>query len=195
MSMLQPMIEKKLSELFGSAVRFERMKFSVFSGSVDAYGMTVAGESPDRPLLKIGHVFAEMSITKALSGQLVIKSAKLSDGEIHLAVQPNYKLDISDLKVDLNCQDNRTEFAVEANSIRRTDSPATIGPIFANGFAETADLTAIPHSPLELNFRGTPDLEGEIKSPGLADPDGKLEISGSMNFLLLMAFLPFRVIR
>jgi hypothetical protein len=223
MNMLQPMIEKKLSEILGSPVRFDRMKFSILGGSVEAEGMTVAGKPlmeklvmekpvtgnlvtgstaagnivsgilPTRPLLKIGHLFAEMSITKALSGHLAIKKVRITDGEIIYSGRNDYELQVSGLSADINCDKNRTEFSFQAKSISRADSTASLGIVRGNGFAETSDLKAIPKSPFEINLTGDPDLQGKIKLPGLADPNGKLEISGSMNFILLAAFLPFEI--
>jgi hypothetical protein len=203
MNMLQPMIEKKLSEILGSPVRFDRMKFSIMGGSVEAEGMTVApkavagkaiaGNSPTRPLLKIGHVYAEMSITKALSGQIAVKKVRITDGEILLLGRNDYELQIDGLSADITCDKDRTEFSFQAKSISRANSTASLGIVRGNGFAQTADLKAIPKSPLEINLTSDSDLQGKIKLPGLGNPNGKLEISGSMNFILLAAFLPFEI--
>jgi uncharacterized protein involved in outer membrane biogenesis len=70
--MFGPIIEKKLSRLLGAQVTFGNVSISLLRGSVEADDMVVAGGG--RPLLKIKHIKAEVSIAKAMSGQIAIKS-------------------------------------------------------------------------------------------------------------------------
>ncbi len=53
MKIPQERIEKKLSTLLGTRVTFQRLKISPLAGRLDAEGMTVGGEEPDRPLLSV----------------------------------------------------------------------------------------------------------------------------------------------
>jgi uncharacterized protein involved in outer membrane biogenesis len=74
MGMIQQTIQKTLSRLLGADVKFERLKWSPLSGRVEAEGMTVWPEGFEAPLLQIRRIGAEVSVAKALKGQIAIKS-------------------------------------------------------------------------------------------------------------------------
>ena len=66
MGILQQPVQSKLSQLIGAEVRFEELKVSLLAGSIEARGVTVAGDDPARPVLTIRKVRAEISIPRAL---------------------------------------------------------------------------------------------------------------------------------
>src|SRR4051812_23789454 len=74
MSLLQNPIQNKLSALLGTQVTFEKLNVSLLGGVLDVHGVTVAGEDADPPVLTVGRVRAEIALTKALAGEIVIKS-------------------------------------------------------------------------------------------------------------------------
>ncbi|HEY1922848.1 MAG TPA: AsmA family protein, partial [Tepidisphaeraceae bacterium] len=94
MKFVQDTIEKKLSQLLNRQVTFERLSVSLLSGQVEAEGMMVAGDEPNRPLLSVTRISAKIAIAKALAGQISIKSlviegpalnlTRMSDGSINL---------------------------------------------------------------------------------------------------------------
>jgi uncharacterized protein involved in outer membrane biogenesis len=84
MKFLQQPIEKKLSSLLGAKVTFQRLKISPLAGKMEAEGMTVAGDSPNQPLLTVARIEAQIAVTRALAGQLVIKSLVVEKPEILL---------------------------------------------------------------------------------------------------------------
>jgi uncharacterized protein involved in outer membrane biogenesis len=84
MKFLQQPIEKKLSSLLGAKVTFQRLKISPLAGKLEAERMIVAGDSPDQPLLTVGRIEAQIAVTRALAGQLVVKSLVIERPEIFL---------------------------------------------------------------------------------------------------------------
>jgi len=84
MKFLQQPIEKKLSSLLGAKVTFQRLKISPLAGKLEAEGMIVAGDSPNQPLLTVARIEAQIAVTRALAGQLVIKSLIVEKPEIFL---------------------------------------------------------------------------------------------------------------
>src|SRR5688572_2773146 len=74
MGLLQHPVQRKLSALIGAEVTFEKLNVSLLGGSLDAYGVTVAGDDPSLPVLTIKRVRAELSLAKALKKEIVIKS-------------------------------------------------------------------------------------------------------------------------
>src|SRR5450432_968124 len=79
MNMFRPLIEKKLSGIFGAEVTFGGLKISPFRGSLEAEEMTVCGDDADWPVLKIRRLKAEISVSKALAGQITIKSILIEE--------------------------------------------------------------------------------------------------------------------
>src|SRR5688500_10224175 len=74
MGLLQEPVERKLSALVGAEVTFENLSVSILSASVDARGVTVAGDDPAAPVLTIKRVRAELALAKALRKEFVVKS-------------------------------------------------------------------------------------------------------------------------
>lgn len=74
MNLLQNPIQRKLSALLGAEVAFEKLSISLLGGTIDAHGMTVAGDDPDLPVLTVARVRAEVAVGKALHGEIVVKS-------------------------------------------------------------------------------------------------------------------------
>jgi hypothetical protein len=74
-ALLQQPIQRKLSALIGADVTFEKLNLSLLGGSIDAIGVTVAGRDKSLPpVLTIARVRAEVSIKRALKGEIVVKS-------------------------------------------------------------------------------------------------------------------------
>jgi uncharacterized protein involved in outer membrane biogenesis len=94
MKFLQQSIEKKLSNLLGAKVTFERLKISALSGRLEAENMIVAGDTPDRPLLTIRGIEAQIAVAKALAGQIVVKSLLIEGPEIFLIRREDGSLNI-----------------------------------------------------------------------------------------------------
>ena len=53
---------------------FEKLSLSLVGGSLDAHGMTVAGDDRASPVLTVARIRAEVAVTKVLKGEVVIKS-------------------------------------------------------------------------------------------------------------------------
>lgn len=94
MKFLQQPIERKLSSLLGAAVTFRGLRISPLAGRLEAEGMTVAGDEADKPLLFVRRIVAEISRTKALTGQLVVKSLVVEGPEIFLVRRSDGSLNI-----------------------------------------------------------------------------------------------------
>jgi uncharacterized protein involved in outer membrane biogenesis len=121
MKFLQDSIERKLSQLLGRRVSFERFNVSPLAGQVEAEGMTVAGDEANRPLLSVGRISAKISVAKALAGQIVIKSmeierpllnlSRLSDGSFDFPRPPK--------RPDAGGEEDKSDsWQLEAQSIR-----------------------------------------------------------------------------
>jgi hypothetical protein len=74
MGLLQQPVQAKLSKLIGAEVRFEHLSVSLLGGSIEARGVTIAGDNPAEPVLTIRRVRAEISIPRALKKEIVVKS-------------------------------------------------------------------------------------------------------------------------
>jgi hypothetical protein len=74
MGILQQPVQAKLSKLLGAEVRFENLNVSLLGGSIEARGVTVAGDDPSEPVLTVRRVRAEISVPRALKKEFVIKS-------------------------------------------------------------------------------------------------------------------------
>lgn len=74
MGLLKQPVERKLSAMLGAEVTFDKLNFSLLGGSVEAQGITVAGDDPAVPFLTIRRVKAEISLGAAMKKQFVIKS-------------------------------------------------------------------------------------------------------------------------
>jgi uncharacterized protein involved in outer membrane biogenesis len=74
MALLQQPIQRKLSALLGAAVTFDKLNLSLLSGTIEAVGVTVAGEDRSSPLLTVARVRAEVAVARALKGEIVVRS-------------------------------------------------------------------------------------------------------------------------
>ena len=74
MSLFQKPIQRKLSALLGAQVTFDRLDVSLLGGSLDAHGLTVAGDRPADPVLTVGRLRAEIAVARALRGEIIVKS-------------------------------------------------------------------------------------------------------------------------
>ncbi len=65
---LQQTIQRKLSELLGAEVSFEKLKPSLLGGSIEAVGVRVGD------LLTVGRTVAKVAIGRAFKGEIVVTS-------------------------------------------------------------------------------------------------------------------------
>jgi uncharacterized protein involved in outer membrane biogenesis len=116
---LQQRIERKLSALFGAKVTFERLKISPLSGRLEAEHMIVAGDTPDRPLLTVRKIDAQIAVAKALTGQIVVKSLLIEGPGIFLIRREDGSLNIPKRPVRFatKVDDESTDWQFEAQSI------------------------------------------------------------------------------
>jgi hypothetical protein len=84
LNFFQQPIEKKLSRLLGGQVTFEGLKVSPFAGRVEAGGMRVVQASGTDPVLCVRRISAEVSVAKALTGEIQIKSMSIEGAVINL---------------------------------------------------------------------------------------------------------------
>src|SRR5678816_3734740 len=77
MRFLQQSVQAKLSKLIGAEVRFDNLSVSLLGGSIEARGVTVAGDDPGHPVLTVQRLRAEISIPRALKKEIVIKSVTI----------------------------------------------------------------------------------------------------------------------
>ena len=123
MKFLQQPIEKKLSKLLGAAVTFERLKISPLAGRLEAENMIVAGDTPDRPLLTIRRIDARIAVTKALAGQIAVKSLLIEGPELFLIRREDGSLNIPARppKLPADPDDESEGWQFDAQSIRVQD--------------------------------------------------------------------------
>jgi uncharacterized protein involved in outer membrane biogenesis len=123
MKFLQQPIEKKLSALIGAKVTFERLNISPLSGRLEAENMIVAGDAPDQPLLTIRRIDAQIAVTRALAGEIVVKSLVVEGPEIFLARRSDGSLNIPPRppKFAADPDDESKPWQFEAQSIRVRD--------------------------------------------------------------------------
>ena len=68
---LESMIQRKLSELLGREVTFEKLTASLLSGSIECQGVRVAGNAgDDPPFLTIQRIRADVAVGRALKGEI-----------------------------------------------------------------------------------------------------------------------------
>jgi uncharacterized protein involved in outer membrane biogenesis len=73
-AIVKPAIERKLSSLLGAAVTFDELKVSLIGGSIEGLGVTIRGVDASVPFVTIARVRADVAVTRALKGEIVIKS-------------------------------------------------------------------------------------------------------------------------
>lgn len=82
MAILQPVIERKLSALLGADVSFENLNLSLLAGSIEVIGLK-AGD-----FVTVVRVVAKVSATKALKGEIVVKSVTIERPVIEVEKLP-----------------------------------------------------------------------------------------------------------
>ncbi len=127
MKLLQQPLEEKLSNLLGSKVTFGWLKISPLSGRLEAANMIVAGDMPDQPLLTIRRIEAQISVAKALAGQIVVKSLLIEGPELFLIRREDGSLNVPKRPVKFasdmpeESTDKSTPRQFEAQSVRVQD--------------------------------------------------------------------------
>jgi hypothetical protein len=71
--------------MIGADVSFEHLNVSLLGGTIDARGMRVAGAQLDEPLLTVRRLRAEMSVARALRGEIVVKSITIDQPILSIA--------------------------------------------------------------------------------------------------------------
>ena len=75
MRLVRQQVEKRLSAMLGAEVTFEKLNFSLLSGTIEAQGVTVThGRTDEQPLLTVRRLKAELSIGAAFKKELVINA-------------------------------------------------------------------------------------------------------------------------
>jgi hypothetical protein len=85
MRLVRQQAEKRLSAMLGAEVTFEKLNFSLLSGTVDAQGVTVTvGRTGQQPILTIRRIKAEVSIGAAFKKELVVNALTIEKPIVHL---------------------------------------------------------------------------------------------------------------
>ena len=84
MALLQQPIQRKLSALIGAEVTFDKLNLSLLSGTIEALGVTVAGEDRATPVLTIARVKASVAVARALKGEIVVKSLTIERAVVNI---------------------------------------------------------------------------------------------------------------
>jgi hypothetical protein len=87
MSLLRQPIERRLSAFIGAEVTFDKLKLSLLGGSLEASGVTIAGDDAGAPLLTVRRIRAEISVARALAKQIVIKSLVIEGPVISIVLR------------------------------------------------------------------------------------------------------------
>jgi len=174
MKFVQDTIENKLSQLLGRRVSFERLNISPLSGQIDAEGMTVAGDEPNRPLLSVARISAKVAIAKALAGQIVIKSLVIEGPTVNLIRRSDGSMNIPRRGKSPAVggeQEKADGWQLEAQSIR-----------VANGRITFEDL--LGKSGIAL----AEQINGEVTQ--LREGRAAVELRGSVDITKCLAALP-----
>jgi uncharacterized protein involved in outer membrane biogenesis len=123
MKLRQQPIEERLSNLLGAKVTFGWLKISPLSGRLEAENMIAAGDTPDQPLLTIRRIEAQIAVTKALAGQIVVKSLLIEGPELFLIRREDGSLNIPKRPPKFASDDDEesTAWQFEAQSVRVKD--------------------------------------------------------------------------
>jgi hypothetical protein len=74
MSFIRQLIQRKLSTVTGGTVMMGEFKFAPMSGTIEAFGLKIAAERFVPPYLAIERVEAQVIVSRALRGEIVLKS-------------------------------------------------------------------------------------------------------------------------
>jgi hypothetical protein len=162
MKFIQDTIEKKLSQLLGRQVNFERLNVSPLSGQVEAEGITIAGDESNPPLLTVKRISAKIAIAKALAGQIVIKSMEIEGPSLRLPRLPDGSIQfLRPPKRPAGEQENKLDtWQLEAQSIRLTGGAVFLGPPGGRAVAEkfTGELKMPAGNPAIAELKGSVDI-------------------------------------
>jgi uncharacterized protein involved in outer membrane biogenesis len=85
MRLVRQQVEKRLSAMLGAEVTFEKLNFSLLSGTIEALGVTVTtGRTGPQPLLTVRRLKAEVSLGAAFKKEISISSVTIEKPIIHL---------------------------------------------------------------------------------------------------------------
>jgi AsmA protein len=85
MRLVRQQVEKRLSAMLGAEVSFEKLNFSLLSGTIDAQGIIInTGRTDPQPLLTVRRLQAEVSIGAAFKKELVVNALTIERPVIHL---------------------------------------------------------------------------------------------------------------
>ena len=188
MRFLRRPLQRKLSQLLGAEVTFERLDVSLVGGAIDAEGLVVAGSSPDAPpLLTVRRLRAAISVSKALGKEIIVKSLTLERPELYLAApvpraesprRPPAVVEGDDAE---DAETAATSWRLEAQKVLVVDgavrfrATTAAGPYDVSATGVLADLSAAGAGMdftciAESLRRNNPDVElGEVRVTGRAD--------------------------
>ena len=188
MRFLRRPLQRKLSQLLGAEVTFERLDVSLVGGSIDAEGLVVAGSSPDAPpLLTVRRLRAEISMSKALGKEIVVKSLTLERPELNItgpvprAAPPRPPPPVAEGEDAEDPEAGAAAWRLEAQKVLVVDGSIRIrattgvGPYDASATGILADLSAAGAGMdftciVESVRRNNPDVDlGEVRVSGRAD--------------------------
>jgi hypothetical protein len=214
MIFLQPTIEAKLSAALGAAVKFGQLKVSALLGTVTAENMTIAGESPDRPMLSVRRITAQLSVSKALLGQISIKEMVIEGPQLTLT--PKFrppappsgrgsgKFEAQSIRINqgsITFQKDSHMISIEQISGAITQHAgniefnASIGRFAGIGAAEVLgriagdDWSMIPSFAASAEVRFAEGLSLSLKSSRLADWQVAIGVTGSVNLQKVLSVL------
>lgn len=96
MALLRHPIQRKISHMIGADVSFEHLNVSLLGGSLDARGMRVVtgDDGGAEPLLTVDRIRAELSLSRAIRGEIVIKSLTVDRPVLSLVRGPDGSLNL-----------------------------------------------------------------------------------------------------
>jgi hypothetical protein len=97
MELLRQPIQNKLSSLLGRAVTIEQLNFSLLGGSIDARGISIAGDDVAMPLLTLARLRAEIAIKSLTIERPVLWLVQKSDGTFALPFTHGPQRDPTDI--------------------------------------------------------------------------------------------------
>jgi hypothetical protein len=162
MKFVQDTVEKKLSQLLGKQVTFERLNVSPLSGQVDAEGLTVAGDGANPPLLSVKRISAKVAVAKALAGQIVIKAMSIESFTFNIPRLDNGLIKWPPRGKSLADRDQAKTggWQLEAQSIQVANGTVFLGPPGCSAAAERikGELKLSTERRAEVELRGSLDI-------------------------------------
>jgi uncharacterized protein involved in outer membrane biogenesis len=95
MRLVRQQVEKRLSAMLGAELTFEKLSFSLLSGTIEALGVTVStGRTASQPLLTVRRLKAEVSLGAAFKKELSITSVTIEKPIVHLTRDTDGQLNL-----------------------------------------------------------------------------------------------------